>query len=280
MKRRKASIPPLPIDTEFWLTNPDVLILPPHVKGLFMDLLCYMWSSPRRGIMARPDGKAYTKNEIMRLLAIIDDTPLERLINAGLLQVNLQGEYCNVKMMKSSIISAVRRMAGKKGGDRTKARLQNANPKKPEKVAKQEVTESVPEKPPERKMTMTPTPKKTKKKKEPKVQYAEFVSLTKTEYEKLLNNHSEEEVKGYIYILDNYKGSSGRTYKSDYRAILTWVIDAYNEKVKRYGTQWKAAYAGSGVTDNKGLSTATLQPVKGTGGVGGAETPQDYSERF
>lgn len=278
MRRRKASITPLPIDTEFWLTNPDVIILPPHVKGIFMDLLCYMWQSPRRGILARPNGKAYTKKEIMRLLAIIDDSPLNSLIKAGLLNVNVKGEYCNLKMLKSSIISEARRIAGKKGGDRTKARLQIADTPKPEKEVKQEVVESVSEKPPEKEKKMIQ--KKPKKKKEPKQKYAEFVSLSKSEYEKLLSNHSEEEVKGYIYILDNYKGSSGKKYKSDYRAILTWVIDAYNERVRRYGTQWKAAYTGGSVKDNTGLSTATLQPVKGASGVGGTETPQDYSERF
>ena len=279
MRRRKASITPLPINTELWLTNPDVLILPPHVKGIFIDLLCYMWQSPRRGILARPDGKAYTKKEIMRLLAIIDDTPLNSLIKSGLLSVNVRGEYCNLKMLKGSIISEARRIAGKKGGERTKARLQITDTPKPDKEIKQEAVESVSEKPPEKEKEKM-IQKKAKKKKEPKQKYAEFVSLSKSEYEKLLSNHSEEEVKGYIYILDNYKGSTGKTYKSDYRAILTWVIDAYNERVRRYGTQWQAANAGGGVKDNKGLSTTALQPVKGTGGVGGAETPQDYSERF
>ena len=33
-----------------------------------------------------------------------------------------------------------------------------------------------------------------------------------------------------IEILSNYKGSKGKSYKSDYRAILSWVIDRMKEK--------------------------------------------------
>ena len=33
--------------------------------------------------------------------------------------------------------------------------------------------------------------------------------------------------------LDNYKGSSGKTYKSDYRAILSWVIEKIKEKSQK-----------------------------------------------
>jgi hypothetical protein len=40
-----------------------------------------------------------------------------------------------------------------------------------------------------------------------------------------------------INILSNYKGSTGKKYKSDYRTILNWVVDRYNEKIARYGVQ-------------------------------------------
>jgi hypothetical protein len=66
---------------------------------------------------------------------------------------------------------------------------------------------------------------KERKLKEKKIKYAEFVSLSEDEYNKLVSEYGEQQVKRMIEILDNYKGSTGRTYKSDYRAILNWVVD-------------------------------------------------------
>lgn len=56
-----------------------------------------------------------------------------------------------------------------------------------------------------------------------KNKYAEFVSMTEDEYNKLLEKHGELLTRRMIEILDNYKGSKGKKYKSDYRAILSWV---------------------------------------------------------
>lgn len=69
-----------------------------------------------------------------------------------------------------------------------------------------------------------------------KSNYAEFVSLTNAEYEALVARlGSEQRVKRCIEILDNYKGASGRKYKSDYRAILNWVIGRLEEEEQKVG---------------------------------------------
>ena len=61
--------------------------------------------------------------------------------------------------------------------------------------------------------------------------YAEFVSLTNDEYTSLVAKlGSEEKVRACIDILDNYKGANGKRYKSDYRAILNWVVDKLTER--------------------------------------------------
>jgi len=49
--------------------------------------------------------------------------------------------------------------------------------------------------------------------------------MTEEEYQKLITEYGNEAVKKMIGILDNYKGSSGKKYKSDYRAILSWVVN-------------------------------------------------------
>ena len=76
---------------------------------------------------------------------------------------------------------------------------------------------------------ISPQPKKEKP---PKVQYAEFVSMTNVQYETLIAKFGEAKTKGCIEILDNYKGSTGKKYKDDYRTILNWVGERYDERQK------------------------------------------------
>ena len=65
--------------------------------------------------------------------------------------------------------------------------------------------------------------------KDKKIHFADYVTMTNAEYEKLVSTYSKEFADQCITVLDNYKGANGRKYKSDYRAILNWVI----EKVKQ-----------------------------------------------
>jgi hypothetical protein len=63
-----------------------------------------------------------------------------------------------------------------------------------------------------------------------KIKFADFVSLTNAEYEALVAKLGEDGAKRCIEILDNYKGSTGKKYKSDYRTILNWVVQRYEEE--------------------------------------------------
>lgn len=63
-----------------------------------------------------------------------------------------------------------------------------------------------------------------------KTKFAEFVSLTNDEYTSLVAKLGEERAKRCIEILDNYKGANGKRYKSDYRAILNWVVKRLEEE--------------------------------------------------
>ena len=57
------------------------------------------------------------------------------------------------------------------------------------------------------------------------IPFAENVSLKEEEHKKLLETYPQATVDKMIQVLDNYKGSSGKKYKSDYRAILSWVAE-------------------------------------------------------
>lgn len=54
--------------------------------------------------------------------------------------------------------------------------------------------------------------------------------MTNREHEKLLAAHGPADTKRLIEILDNYKGATGKRYASDYRAILSWVVDRLREE--------------------------------------------------
>lgn len=72
-----------------------------------------------------------------------------------------------------------------------------------------------------------------------KRRYAPLVLLTEAEYEKLASQYGEDGAQWMITKLDNYKAARGMTYKSDYRAILNWVIKEYEKELmqnRNYGT--------------------------------------------
>lgn len=62
-----------------------------------------------------------------------------------------------------------------------------------------------------------------------KTSYGEFVSMTRDEYQALVNLFGATKVQGCIDILNSYKGSTGRQYESDYWAIQSWATRRYDE---------------------------------------------------
>ncbi|MGI5849297.1 MAG: DUF4373 domain-containing protein [Christensenellales bacterium] len=60
--------------------------------------------------------------------------------------------------------------------------------------------------------------------------YGENVRMTPGEYAKLESAYGAEGARRMAEILDNYKGATGKAYKSDYRAILSWVVRRWREE--------------------------------------------------
>lgn len=67
-----------------------------------------------------------------------------------------------------------------------------------------------------------PSAHKSSPKKPAKKKYAEHVSLTEEEYQKLVAQFGKEGTQDKIENLNLYKGSKGKKYKSDYMTILSW----------------------------------------------------------
>ena len=71
--------------------------------------------------------------------------------------------------------------------------------------------------------------------------YADVIELYKfTQFVIAKQNEETRKfaTKRMIEILDNYKGSSGKKYSSDYRAILNWVVGRYNEESQKNGNKY------------------------------------------
>lgn len=79
---------------------------------------------------------------------------------------------------------------------------------------------------------------KPKKSASPKIKFAEFVALAQQEHETLISEYGEDVVAWCINKLNNYKGSSGKKYKSDYLTIRGWVIDSYYEEQRKRNQQY------------------------------------------
>lgn len=285
----------MPIDTGEWLDSPRINNLSYEIRGMWLTMLCYLWESPSRGIMAYPNGNIYTKGQILRALNI-DPLALDIFIENGLLAIDENGAYYSPEMVHKERISAIRRNAGRKGGEITQSKT--AAPKEelpqtpppvivePPPEIKQEPPqpqlfddEELPQTPPE----LTPE-QKAKAEKKKKYSYAEFVTMTRDEYAKLCEQFGEEATKGMIDILDNYIGSKGKKYKNHYRAILSWVVDAYNEKLQRNGIKLTTNTApqnpAGGTPATPGYATGALQAPAGAGTESGDAPEKGYAERF
>lgn len=282
----------MPIDTGEWLDSPRINNLSYDLRGIWLTMLCYMWESPTRGIMAKANGKPYTQDQIIRLLDI-DPLALSILLENGLLAKNDKGAYYSPDMVHRERVSKARRTAGRKGGEVMKDKILNpkieetpptiveppptpaATPQKPALFKEDEVPETPPELSPEQ---------KAKAEKKKKYKYAEFVTLTKDEYAKLCTEHTEEAVRRMIEILDNYKGQSGKRYKSDYRAILNWVVDRYNDEQLRYGirptTNATTAKSAGGFGTVAPYATGANPTATGASPQSGDAPEKGYSERF
>ncbi len=269
---KKQDLPAMPFYVGDWLKCPEVKVLPPDLRGLWFDMICYMWESVERGVMVKPNNQPYTREEIVRMIGLDSSGSgswLDKLIDNGVCSVRSDGAIFSRRMVRDEDIRQKRRSAGKKGGDVTKAKIL-----KPE--------QAPPVIPPVDPPTPPPLPPDEQEKvdKAKKYKYAEFVALTRDEYAKLCVEYTEECAKAMIDILNNYKGSKGKRYKSDYLTIRGWVKDKYYEDLQKNGTERKtAAYRGTGFENNTGTS-GNSTPNQRESGSGDSFTSKDYTERF
>lgn len=93
------------------------------------------------------------------------------------------------------------------------------------------------------------------------------VLLTAEEHQKLIEKHGEPVTTACIEKLDIYKGARGKKYKSDYLAILNWVVDAVKQNGNGHaGNQNSRSNYSSNTGSSKGSIAIASKPSEFTGG--------------
>ena len=118
---KKTDLPAMPFYVGDWLKCPEVRALSPDVRGLWFDLLCYMWESTERGVMVKPNGKPYTQNEIIRIVGLDNQNSgiwLTYLLDNGVCSAReTDGAIFSRRMVRDEEIRLIRRESGKRGGN-------------------------------------------------------------------------------------------------------------------------------------------------------------------
>lgn len=108
--------------------------------------------------------------------------------------------------------------------------LQKTSPEPPEQSS---LPQTKPEKKDIKKKEKPPKSTAAKPPEPQKIKYAEFVSMTEAEHQNLIDKYGAERTELFIKKLDNAKGAKGYKYKSDYRAILNWVVGEVERELQK-----------------------------------------------
>lgn len=117
---KKIDLPAMPFYVGDWLKCPEVRALPPDLRALWFDLICFMWQSTERGVMVKPSGTPYSDSEIIRMVGLDNQnqaTWLTTLIDNGVCSRREDGAIYSRFMLRAKEISLMRKGTGGKGGN-------------------------------------------------------------------------------------------------------------------------------------------------------------------
>jgi hypothetical protein len=63
-----SKIPSFPFYIGDWMKDPALRSVTRAARGLWMDMICLMWESPRRGFLEHPDGSPHSRAEVSSLV--------------------------------------------------------------------------------------------------------------------------------------------------------------------------------------------------------------------
>jgi hypothetical protein len=201
-----------------WLTDSALAISEPAEKGIWIDMLCYMFKSPVRGAMLNPNGSKMTTPEMAKLLRIPEKVManvIGKLVDNKVARRLEDGTIVNWRMYrKDKDLSQKRREAGFRGA------LSKWDGKQDGKIITSGITN-------DGKDGLTKK-KKNIEEEIVKEKYLDFVLLSEVEFKKLEDRFGKERTQEYIKRLNTYIGKIGekaanKKYSSHYFVILSWA---------------------------------------------------------
>lgn len=117
---KKYDLPAMPWYVGDWLKCPEVRALAPDYRGLWFDLICYMWESTERGVMIKPNGQPYSDKEIIRMVGLDNQNTglwLTHLLDNGICFRRDDGCIYSKRMIRDEEIRIIRHQVGSKGGN-------------------------------------------------------------------------------------------------------------------------------------------------------------------
>lgn len=250
----RRDLPYLPLYIQDFLTDEKLVECSAESTGVYIRLMCIMHKSQAYGTVELKAKDIVSEDTIGNFAAkLAKQMPydagtirrsLDELIDEGVLTLDRDILF-QKRMVRDDEVSDARSVAGKKGARKTNSKKNTDAPEKPKShpvdadTANKAETPPDGEESPDGQMVASGEPKKAKGKKTTpdKIAYAEFVKMTEEEHAKLVAEYGEEKTRRMIEILDNYKGANGKTYKSDYRAILNWVVQRVDDERTQRGAQ-------------------------------------------
>ena len=115
-----------------WMKDPALRSVSVSARGLWIDLLCLMHESPRRGYLQHATGKPVTAEQIARMTGCSTDEVsrlLQELEYSGVFSCTEHGVIYSRRIVRDESIREKRREAGRKGGN---PRLLKQNATKPQ----------------------------------------------------------------------------------------------------------------------------------------------------
>lgn len=111
---KKDDLPYMPFYVGDWLKATDIQVLPYELKGLWFEMLCYMWESKERGVLL------YSREELSRLLRLPEvllEQKLKQLEKFAIYSVrDIDGAIYSRRMVKDQKIREIRKKCGEIGG--------------------------------------------------------------------------------------------------------------------------------------------------------------------
>ena len=104
-----------------WLTDPSLRLCSPETRGVWIDILCWMWLSSEVGFMM-VNGNNLTPNQIQKYLGM-DSKKWSRiwseLTGFGIIRQDPSGRFYSKRMVEDERIREIRKACGIMGGNPT-----------------------------------------------------------------------------------------------------------------------------------------------------------------